>query len=168
MPPAFNLSQDQTLKFNPIWPNSSSLTCWHSISLLPCSKLQCAFHERPHLSVVQVFKEQLNYFSFPTSPQCVSLSALRREMRFCQNHNLASSVLFLLFCLRRAPCRRTANPNQQNDRSKLQPTRLPPLSPRRIAVSLQQRGETLATSDEDVNPSTPQNQIATERVLASL
>src|SRR6516225_7851800 len=64
MPPAFNLSQDQTLKFNPIWPNSSSLTCWHSISLLPCSKLQCAFHERPHLSVVQLVKEQLNHFSF--------------------------------------------------------------------------------------------------------
>ena len=94
--------------------------------MLPCSKLQCAFNEYPHLSVVQLFKELLNHFSFASA---ASLTALRclREVRFCQNHNLASSVLFLLFCLCRAHCRRTAN--QQNDRSK------PPTDPLTASVA---------------------------------
>ena len=67
MPPAFNLSQDQTLQFNPTnTHNSLTVDCYIYLdgSLHPCDCLntfcdQSRFASRhPHLSVVQIVKDQ--------------------------------------------------------------------------------------------------------------
>ena len=65
MPPAFNLSQDQTLQFN---PSNSQFTddrfLYLDGSLHPCDCLntlrnsRCFASRHPHLSVVQIFKDQ--------------------------------------------------------------------------------------------------------------
>ena len=66
MPPAFNLSQDQTLQFNPTNTHNSLTVEFYFYldgSLHPCDCLntlcdQSHFASRhPHLSVVQIFKE---------------------------------------------------------------------------------------------------------------
>ena len=61
MPPAFNLSQDQTLKFNP--QNSRNLTISASTTISSCSLARQAAPEieHPHLSVVHLFKEPLQF-----------------------------------------------------------------------------------------------------------
>ncbi len=58
MPPAFNLSQDQTLKFNLSKLNSNSLlTFGVEYSIILRSLIVTTQTKHPHLSVVLLFKE---------------------------------------------------------------------------------------------------------------
>ena len=66
MPPAFNLSQDQTLQFNPTnlqFTDSNSHYLMdlsiRVIALMLCCDLSHFASRHPHLSVVQVFKDHL-------------------------------------------------------------------------------------------------------------
>ena len=82
MPPAFNLSQDQTLKFNLSKLNSNSLLTFgveYSIILRPLIVTTQTKH--PHLSVVLLFKE---------------LRRLNSEGRILHTLNTQSSRFFKL------------------------------------------------------------------------
>jgi hypothetical protein len=80
MPPAFNLSQDQTLKFNLSKLNSNSLLTFgveYSIILRPLIVTTQTKH--PHLSVVLLFKE---------------LRRLNSEGRILHTLNMQSTCFF--------------------------------------------------------------------------
>jgi hypothetical protein len=95
MPPAFNLSQDQTLKFNLSKLNSSSLTLLSTQSFCGNPKIATPI-KHPHLSVVLLFKEHVpkdfsHYNRFATAPR------LLREGRILHTLSAASSLFRKLF-----------------------------------------------------------------------
>ena len=76
MPPAFNLSQDQTLQFNPkhsqftdgrIFTSTSMDLSIRVIALILFCNLRRFASRHPHLSVVQIFKDHRRAVSFDSS-----------------------------------------------------------------------------------------------------
>ena len=133
MPPAFNLSQDQTLKFNPICPNSSLLTCWHSIFLLLC-KRTCKLH-LPSTHTYRLFEFLKINLLFSL---IAALFASIREARLCTAYFASSSILFrFLFC-RVSHFRESPEPLQNKSKQAFLPR-----FPNPAAVLLQRRSGTI-------------------------
>ena len=150
MPPAFNLSQDQTLKFNP-GPNSSSLTCWHSISLLLC-KQACKLHQ-PSTHTYRLFMF-LKSVQLSLICRTIASQLLRFALRFVQQRNEIISDRFVfvkrlfhfLFSRFAALQNRRQNPETESIKTADR------LACRLAAMSLQQRSETIDPENRTVNP----------------
>ena len=98
MPPAFNLSQDQTLQFNPKTSQSTDSNAhYFDVSLHPCDCLNTFCNLRrfasrhPHLSVVQIFKDQKLRLKKDVSSKEMELSAT------CEKPSRPSSELCTAF-----------------------------------------------------------------------